>query len=280
MIHFLSRNSEICNFCFYHWPSYWLNPHWDSGNEDQFSQWICIGGFLLHIYIMAALSKELFKQSFTSSSLLSCCSSRHGLPSHPASCWLLHPQTHLCPSNERLELLSRGKQPTAFTLQPSLDYWKHSIPLWLVKLLDTWILHNSLCPLCIIISVMKHVPFASIARHQLLVRAKWQCRVSCCCKRAALMNTFISPDATLLHGCSYVGVYLTWMNPPKCLIAHNWHVFFFFFGGLIMANYHAACLPVWSVVCVDAVSSGYLVPLTNCTANFVKTASFLLQDSN
>lgn len=44
-------------------------------------------------------------------SVLSCCSSRHGLPSHPASYWLLHPQTHLCTSDERLVRLPRGKWP-------------------------------------------------------------------------------------------------------------------------------------------------------------------------
>lgn len=31
--------------------------------------------------------------------------SRHGLPSHTASHWLLHPQTHLRAADERLELL-------------------------------------------------------------------------------------------------------------------------------------------------------------------------------
>jgi len=38
------------------------------------------------------------------------CSSRHGLPPHPASRRLLHPQTHLRPSDERLERLPRGKR--------------------------------------------------------------------------------------------------------------------------------------------------------------------------
>ena len=34
---------------------------------------------------------------------------RHGLPSDPASHWLLHPQAHLSPPDEGMERLSEGK---------------------------------------------------------------------------------------------------------------------------------------------------------------------------
>ncbi|KAJ0032374.1 hypothetical protein NQD34_002455 [Periophthalmus magnuspinnatus] len=39
----------------------------------------------------------------------SCSGCRHGLSPHTASYWLLYPQTHLCTSDERLELFPRGQ---------------------------------------------------------------------------------------------------------------------------------------------------------------------------